>query len=87
MKDRTPYQQNIIKRYYENFDAIKQQQLAEIVTEIFLADGKKRARLWKRAESILTSVGFPESRIALLMERQDPARLAEVLAEIEKAGK
>ena len=27
MKDRTPYQDKIIKRYYQNFDAIKFQRL------------------------------------------------------------
>lgn len=87
MKDRTPYQQKIIKRYYENFDDIKRSQLAEIVTEVYLAEGKKRDRLWRRVETILRSIEFPQTRIALLMERRDPAYLAEVLKEIESAKK
>jgi hypothetical protein len=84
MTDHTPYQKNIIKRYYEHFDAIKRQQLAEIITEIYLAEGKRRDRLWKRVETILRTVGFPETRIALLMERRDPEYLTEVLKEIER---
>ena len=53
MSDYTPYQKKIIDRYYKNFDAIKHQQLSELATELYLAEGKKRIRLWKRVEEIL----------------------------------
>ncbi len=83
MADYSPYQQKIIKRYYENFDAIKVQRLAELVTELYLAEGKKRDRLWKQVEEALTKLEFPASRIAHLLEKRDPALLAEVLKELE----
>ena len=38
--DYTPYQQRIIRRYYNNQDVIQKQKLAETVTELYLADGK-----------------------------------------------
>ena len=48
--DRTPYQENIIKRYYENKPEIMLQKLSELATELYLAETpKKRAQLWKRA--------------------------------------
>ena len=48
MADFSPYQQKIIKRYYNNHEAIQSQRLAELTTELYLADGKKRERLWKQ---------------------------------------
>ncbi len=42
MADHTPYQRKIIERYYKNFDAIKCQRLAELATDLYLAEGKKR---------------------------------------------
>ena len=61
MADHTPYQQKIIKRYYDNFDAIQAQRLAELTTELYLAEGKKRDRLWKQVEDSLTRLKFPEA--------------------------
>jgi hypothetical protein len=84
MPDRTPYQQNIIKRYYRNFDAIKQQRLTEMVGEIYLAEGAKRDRLWKQVEKVLLDLEFPASRIQHLMSKKDPALLASLLSELEQ---
>src|SRR5437660_399277 len=49
MTDYTPYQQKIIKRYYNNQDTIQRQRLAELVGELYLAEGKKRERAWQAA--------------------------------------
>ena len=49
MTDYTPYQQKIIKRYYDNQDTIQRQRLAELVGELYLAEGKKRKKLWEGA--------------------------------------
>ena len=72
MADYTPYQQKIIKRYYRNFDAIKVQRLSELATDLYLAEGKKRDRLWKQVEESLRKLEFPESRIAHLLENAIP---------------
>jgi hypothetical protein len=82
MPDFTPYQQKIIKRYYQNFDAIKYQRLSELATELYLAEGKKRDRLWTQVEQTLKKLGFPESRIAHLTEKRDPALLVGILKEL-----
>ena len=49
--DFSPHQQRIIKRYYENRDTIELQRLAELVTDLYLAEGKKRSAVWKRIAS------------------------------------
>lgn len=84
MSDYTPYQKKIIDRYYKNFDSIKHQQLSELATELYLAEGKKKIRLWKRVEETLKKLEFPEPRIAHLLEKKDPALLVVVLRELEQ---
>jgi hypothetical protein len=83
MDDYSPHQQKIIKRYYENFDAIQVQKLAELVTELYLAEGKKRQRLWKSASSILQKLKLPATRIQHIVEKDDPALLAKLLTELQ----
>lgn len=83
MADFSPYQQKIIKRYYNNYDGIQAQKLAEMVTDLFLAEGKKRDRLWARVAETLTKLEFPASRIEHLLLKRDPALLAGVMQELE----
>ena len=82
MADFSPYQQKIIKRYYRNFDSIQHQRLSELITDIYLAEGKKRDRLWTQVESMLAKLEFPAARIAHLMEKRDPAMLTGILKEL-----
>ncbi len=82
MADLTPYQQKIVKRYYQNFDSIKYQRLSELATELYLAEGKKRDRLWAQVEQSLRKLEFPETRIAHLLEKRDPALLVGILKEL-----
>jgi hypothetical protein len=87
MADYSPYQQKIIKRYYNNHDSIQSQKLAEMVTEIYLSDGKKLDRLWTKVGEMLTRLEFPATRIAHLLEKRDPSLLAGVMKELEgKSG-
>ena len=83
MADYSPYQQKIIKRYYKNYDSIQSQKLAEMVTELYLAEGKKLDRLWTRVADTLTRLEFPASRIEHLLQKRDPALLAGVMKELE----
>jgi hypothetical protein len=83
MPDYTPYQQKVIKRYYDNQDTIQRQRLAELVSELFLATGKKRQRTWDLAISALEKLGVPRSRIDHLLRQDNPALLAEVVKELE----
>ena len=58
--------------------------LSELATDLYLAEGKKRDRLWKRVEESLRKLEFPDARIALLLEKRDPALLVTILKELEK---
>lgn len=82
--DYTPHQQKIIKRYYNNYDAIKHQRLSELATDLYLAEGKKRDRLWKQAAEALTKLEFPQTRIDHLLSKKDPALLVGILQELQK---
>lgn len=87
MADFSPYQQKIIKRYYNNFDSIKRQRISELATELYLAEGeKKRERLWKQVAEALTQLEFPQARIDHLMTRKDPAMLVGIVKELETRG-
>lgn len=83
MTDHTPYQQKIIKRYYNNFDAIQQQRLSDLTTDIYLAEGKKLDRLWKSVGDLLRKLEFPASRIDHLLTVRDPKLLPGIVKELE----
>jgi hypothetical protein len=81
--DYSPYQQKIIKRYYNSQDTIQRQRLAELVTELYLSDGKKRERAWKSAAAAMQKLGVPQSRIDHVVKQNDPALLAQVVKELD----
>ena len=86
MADLSPYQQKIVKRYYNNYDAIASQRLAELVGELYLTEGKKRDKLWVRVSDLLVKLEFPATRIEHLLSKRDPALLAGVMKELEGKG-
>ena len=82
-RDYSPSQQKIIKRYYNNQDALQQQRLAELVGELYLAEGKKQQRLWAQAAAAMQKLGVPQGRIDHLVQQANPALVAEVVKELE----
>lgn len=86
MADLTPYQQKIVKRYYNNYDAIASQRLGELVGELYLTEGKKRDKLWVRVGELLTRLEFPAARVEHLLQKRDPSLLAGVMKELEGKG-
>jgi len=80
MTDYTPYQRGIIKRYYDHKPDLMLQKLSELVSDLMVTDDeKKRKRLWAKAETALKNLKVPSSRIARILESQDPNLLAEVV--------
>ncbi len=86
MPNLTPFQEKVVRRYYKNQDRIAEQRLGELVTEIYLADGKKRERLWQSAAAALAKVGLPRSRIEHILAKQEPELLASVVKDLLKRG-
>jgi len=72
----TRHQEKIIKQYYERRDDISLQKLQEQVTELYLAEGKRRARYWKTIAGHLQKLGIPQERIDYFIEKDDPQLVA-----------
>lgn len=81
-KKYSKHQQKIIKNYYENREAISLQRLSELVTELYLAEGKARERQWKYIVGALQKLGLPEERIEHLRKKDDPRLLAKLVEEL-----
>jgi hypothetical protein len=81
-KNFTKHQQKIIKNYYDNRDAISLQRLSELVTELYLAEGKGRERQWKYIVGVLEKIGLPQDRIDHLRKQDDPLLLAKLVEEL-----
>jgi hypothetical protein len=82
MPDHTPYQKRVIQRYYEHLDTILLERLSDLATNLYLAEGKKREKLWQSAAETLEKIKVPPSRIERLMTKKDPALLAELVKEL-----
>lgn len=86
MAKRSAYQQRVIKNYYENKDSIMLQRLGELVTDLYLAEGKARQRIWTRVESTLRNLGISQERIDHLHNADNPSLLANLLRELMEKG-
>ena len=76
------YQQNVIKRYYDNKESISLQRLGELVTELYLSEGKKRETHWKNIVKLLENLKIPATRIEHLRKSDNPALVAKLLEEL-----
>ncbi len=86
MADYSNYQKKVIQRFYDNRDQHDEQRLAELTTELYLAEGKKRDRLWKSVGEALERLKIPPQRVAHVMQSADPAVLAEVVKDLQSGA-
>ena len=82
MAKNSSYQDRIIRRYYQNQDAIMLQKLGDLVTDLYLAEGKAKARLWKRLAAALKNLKIPEAQIDHLVRSDNPALAANLLKKL-----
>jgi len=82
MSNHSRYQQNIIKKYYENRDSIAMQRAQEIVTELYLTSGAKRARQWELLRGHLAKLGLKPDQIDHLVAQDNPATVAKLLQDL-----
>jgi hypothetical protein len=78
----TSYQQKVIRNYYQNQDATMVQKLGDLISELYLATGKKRTQIWSRVAAALRNLKYPEERIAHLMAQDDPTLVARLYEEL-----
>ena len=83
MKEYSKYQQGVIKRYYDNREQIDEQRLSELVTNLFLAEGKKRQKLWQSVEELMVRLNVPASRVEHIVKSDNPALVAEVVKDLQ----
>ena len=79
MGEYTKHQQNIIRNYYENRDAVALQRAQEIITELYLTTGKKRQRHWEQLSVHLAKLGVPQSQIDHLLAQDRPELAAQTV--------
>ncbi|MEM7781774.1 MAG: hypothetical protein AAF939_13530 [Planctomycetota bacterium] len=84
MAERSKYQQKVIKNYYENRESISLQRAQEIVTELYLSDGKKRQKYWKSLEGHLLKLDVKPAVIDHLIRQDDPQQAATLITRLGK---
>ncbi|MCS7015764.1 MAG: hypothetical protein NZM42_06540 [Gemmatales bacterium] len=86
-REYTPYQLEVIRRYYENLPNNLLRRLEELVGDLYLTTGKKGERLWERTRQILVQLEIPSSRIDYILSRRDPVLVAEIVQELLRQKK
>lgn len=76
MTDRSRHQDRIIRNYYRNRESIAEQRVQELITDIFLASGKKRDRCWEHLATHLRVLGMRDEQIDHLRSLDRPDVLA-----------
>lgn len=76
------FQQKAIKNFYDNRESISLQRVGELVTDLYLAEGKSRATKWKQIAAAMERLGVPKTEIDHLVKKDDPALLAKKVSEL-----
>ena len=79
MAKHSKHQQKIIQNYYQNREAIALQRLQELVTELYLSEGKRRARHWESVRGHLEKLGVKPAQIDHLVKKDDPELIAQLI--------
>lgn len=84
MADHSKYQQNIIKNFYENRETISLQRAQELVTELYLSEGKKRKKYWEQLANHLEKLEVKPEVIERLVEQDDPQAVANLVSKLSR---
>lgn len=84
MAKHSKYQQKIIRNFYDNREQISLQRVQELVTDIFLTEGKKRAQHWRQLANHLEKLGVKKDTIDHLVAKDDPSTVVEIAEKIMK---
>lgn len=79
MENFTRHQQSIIKNYYKNRDDVAFQRAQELLTELYLAEGKKREKVWESLFKNLERIGVPADQLEHLKTEKKPELIASLL--------
>lgn len=79
MEDYSRYQQSVIKNFYKNRDAVSLQRAQELLTELYLAEGKKKEKVWESLFTNLERMGVPADQIEHLRKVRNPELVAKLI--------
>ena len=78
-RDLSANQKKIVDRYYDNREGIAPHNLQQIVSDLYLAEGKKATQLWGRAEKALKHVAANDAAAREALASKDVTKLAAVV--------
>ena len=82
-KGYTPYQQKVIRRFYENKDLRLIQKLGELVSNLYIeTNEKKRESGWKRIKEILIDLKVHPHEVEFLTKDKNLTVISKKLAEM-----
>ena len=82
-KGYTPYQQKVIRRFYENKDLRLIQKLGELVSNLYVeTNEKKRESGWKKIKEILIDLKVHPHEVEFLTKDKNLAVISKKLAEV-----
>ena len=82
-KGYTPFQQKVIRRFYENKDLRLIQKLGELVSNLYVETSeKKRESGWKRIKEILIDLKVHPHEVEFLTKDKNLAVISKKLAEM-----
>jgi hypothetical protein len=79
MENFSRYQQSVIKNFYKNRDAVSLQRAQELLTELYLAEGKKKEKVWDSMFTNLERMGVPADQIEHLRKTRNPELVAKLI--------
>jgi heme oxygenase len=82
MAKHSKYQEKVIKNYYQNREAISLQRLQELVTELYLSEGKQREKHWKSIIGHLEKMGVKQEQIDHLVAKDKPELVAQLVQDL-----
>jgi hypothetical protein len=82
MAEYTKFQQKVIRNYYDNRDGIALQRVQELVTELYLSEGKKRVKHWDSLALHLGKLGVKPDVIAHLRKEDKPELVASLVKKL-----
>ena len=79
MENFSRYQQSVIKNFYKNRDAVSLQRAQELLTDLYLVEGKKKEKVWDSLFTNLERMGVPADQIEHLRKTRNPELVAKLI--------
>ena len=79
MENFSRYPQSVIKNFYKNREAVSLQRAQELLTDLYLAEGKKKEKVWDSLFTNLERMGVPADQIEHLRKTRNPELVAKLI--------